>query len=317
MSQLNLIDGNAIGHAMHNASALSFRGMPTQAIFGYMHMLRKLRSEHPGMSITVLWDGYAQARFDVFPEYKSEREAKLEDPEALKARNEYRAQVPIIKKVVSLLGIKQMVHPDWEADDLAGFFVKHTPGRKKRLTTGDADWLQLVDAETEWFDPRNGVNGVKPVVTHVNFHERTGYATTAEFLQGKALQGDTSDSIPGIPGIADKTAIKFIAEHRSVEAFLAKVDDGKYTPKVRKSKGAKSLTPEQILASPDGRRIFMRNMELMDLRTPRVFPSGIQRTEGALDPAAVRTLCERLGFVSIARAFDNWIGPFARPLVTS
>lgn len=286
--------------------------MPTQAIFGYMNMLRKLRLENPGMKIVVLWDGYAKWRFELYPGYKAARELKLSDPEELKARNEYRDQVPIIKKVIQLLGITQMVHPEHEADDLAGFFVKHTPGKPKLLTTGDEDWLQLVNAGTTWSDPRNA--GAKLPINAANFHERTGYASTAEFLDGKVIQGDNSDSITGILGIADKTAVKFIAEHRSVQAFFDKVDAG-YVPKARKSKTAVSLTPEQILASPEGRQLYARNMTLMDLRNPRVPGHEIQKTEGVLSPAAVRTLCERLGFVSITRAFDNWIGPFARPLV--
>lgn len=312
---LNFIDGNAMGHAHHRATALSFRGMPTQAIFGYMNMLRKLRLENPGMAIVVLWDGHAKWRYDLYPGYKGAREEKLKDPDELKLRNEYRDQVPAIKKVVQLLGIKQIVAPDHEADDLAGYYVRATTGIPKRLTTGDEDWLQLVDASTEWNDPRNG--GIKPTVNHLNFHERTGYATTGEFLEGKVLQGDTSDSINGIVDIGPKTAVEFIAEHRSVQAFFDKVDSGVYKPKTRKSKTAKSLHPEQTIASPEGRQLFARNMKLMDLRNPRVQGHEIQRTEGTFNPVAVRTLAERLGFVSITRAFDNWIGPFARPLVNS
>lgn len=310
---LNFIDGNAMGHAHHRAMALTYRGMPTGGIFGYMGMLRKLRLENPAMKILVLWDGYAQARFTEFPDYKIDRAKKeATDPEEAKSREAYRAQVPIIKKVVTLLGITQMVHPDWEADDLAGLLVAATPGKPKTLTTGDEDWLQLLNPDTEWYDPRNAPG--KRVRFHT-FYEQTGYATPAEFLEGKALQGDSSDSIPGIPGVADKTAVKFIAEHRSVQAFFDKVDAGTYTPKARASKTAKSLTPEQILASPEGRQTFQRNMNLMDLRTPRVPFGEVQRTEGALNPIAVRTLCDRLGFGSYTRAFDNWIGPFVRPLV--
>lgn len=309
---LNLIDGNAVGQSQHRAMILSYRGMPVGGIFGYMGMLRKLRLENPGMTIAVAWDGRAQARFDEYPDYKLARAVKeRDDPEEAKIRAGYRAQVPIIQRVITHLGITQMVHPDWEADDLAGLIVSGMPGRQIRLTTGDQDWLQLLNKNVEWHDPRNAPG---KTVRFETFHEQTGFATTAEFLEGKALQGDTSDSIPGISGIAEKTAVKFIAEHGSVAAFLAKVDAGTYTPKARTSKTAKSLTPEQELASPEGRQVFARNMNLMDLRTPRVPFSEVTKTPGALSPIAVRTLCERLGFASYTRAFDNWIAPFGRPL---
>jgi 5'-3' exonuclease len=300
------VDGNAMGHAHHNATKLSFGAMQTQAIFGFTRMMRDLRVSNPGEPIFVLWDGYAKHRFEVLPTYKGDREEALKDPEKLAHREAYRAQVPIIKKMVELMGITQILHPDFEADDLAGLLVASRPGRT-RLVTGDSDWLQLIRDDVEWYDPREGGK----LVTLETLHQHYGYFTPSEYLEGKTLMGDDTDSIPGIPDIGKKTAIEFIARWKSVPEFFAAVDSGKYTPQARKSKTAKTLHPEQVLASPEGRATYFRNMALMDLRSPRIpNPEAIEITKAPLDATKLETLCARLGFASITRNFAEWVRPF-------
>ncbi len=304
---LNVIDGNALGNAHHAATTLSIQGFQTQAIYGYVRMMREMTvSGGPGSRSLILWDGRSKKRYAMFPTYKADRELRLEDPEQLASKNAYRAQVPVIQKALTLLGFTQMVAPDYEADDLAGVIVRKFDQAPKRLITGDEDWLQLVNARTEWFDPRK--DGKR--INYNNFHLATGYFTQEEFLHGKCLIGDGSDNIPGIPDIGDKTAATFMAEHRSVYEFFKKVDAGAYVPKARKSKNAKSLHPEQVLASPEGRQIFDRNMQLMDLRDPNISQDEIVLIPAGFDPDKFKTLCERLGFVSLLRSYDDWIQPF-------
>lgn len=300
------VDGNAMGHAHHNATKLSTGSMQTQAIFGFTRMLRELRTSNPGGTNLILWDGYAKHRFEMLPNYKGDREVALEDPEKLAHREAYRAQVPVIKKMAELLGVTQVVHPDYEADDLAGLMVSARPGRT-RLVTGDSDWLQLIRDDVEWYDPRNGGK----LINMGNLAQVTGYFTPDEYLEGKVLIGDNTDSIPGIVGIGPKTAVEFIARWKSVSRFFEAVDKGDYVPASRKSKAAASPHPEQILASPEGREIYRRNMALMDLRTPRIVnPQATEVTKGSFDAAKVETLCARLGFASITRNFAEWVRPF-------
>ncbi len=294
---LNILDGNALGNAHHAATRLSFKGMQTQAVYGYVRMMREMLVTGAQHSFLVLWDGRAKRRFELLPTYKIDREQRLEDPVQLAQKNAYRAQVPVIRKALTLLGFDQLVAPDFEADDIAGLLVKRHPTIKKRLITGDGDWLQLIDDNCEWYDPRK--DGKR--VTHATFHESTGYFTPTEFLQGKALQGDTSDSIPGVGGIGEKGAALLLAEHRSVEAFFAKVDAG-WVPTGKKLR--------EFAAT--GRQIFERNMQLMDLRDPDIPKGVIQITEGFFEPEKFHTLCSRLGFASITRSFSEWIKPFNR-----
>jgi DNA polymerase I len=304
------VDGNSLGHAFHRAQTLTHNGIQVQAIFGMIREMRMLKVANPGANIMILWDGVAKHRFEILPDYKGDRERKeQEDPEEAAMRAAYRAQVPIIKKAIELLGVSQVVHPDFEADDLAGALCSVTKGQPKRLVTGDTDWLQLVDETTEWYDPRNG--GKK--ITGKDFFQLTGYASPDEYIQGKALQGDISDSIPGIPGVGPTTASMFFAKWRSMQAFYDAVDSGTYVPASRKSKNAKSLHPEQVMASPDGRALFRRNMALMDLRRPPLgIGQGIVWTKAPLNREAFQTLCARLGFASVLRDYDSWLLPFTQ-----
>jgi DNA polymerase I len=268
-----------------------------------------MRFAYPSADIMVLWDGRAQFRYDLFPEYKGNRDVS-DDPVKQKHREAYRTQIPYIKALCKTLGIKQVRAPELEADDLAGYFVSKMKSRTNiLLVTGDQDWLQLVDETVSWLDPRK--EGKK--VEFETFLDSTGYHSPAEFLEGKALQGDDSDTIPGVGGLGKGTAPKFLAQWHSVENFFKAVDDGRYTPAKRKAKNAKSPHPEESLASPEGRTLFRRNVALMNLRDARQPNNAtIEVSRDICNPALARTLCERLGFLSILNQWDNWIAPFAQ-----
>lgn len=303
-----LIDGNNIAHANHHATKLSVGGFQTQAIFGTLNSMHRLLTDHyPGFRPLVLWDGRCQWRRDLFPEYKGNRDPALMKPEKVADDQARQAQMPYIFKMLSLLGVKQVRGTTAEADDLAGVFARKLSAMCQTtvMVSGDQDWLCLVDENVMWFDPiRHHKVGLG------NFLDFTGFFSTEEFVQGLALTGDASDNINGIPGMGEKTASKFLAEHRSVEDFLRKVDDGSYKPKSRKS-SAKSLHPEQIIASPEGRELFARNLKLVDLRGVPTPPSNeLEIDPGSYNEDAFRALCERLSFASILREWDQFLKPF-------
>lgn len=292
-----LIDGNAMGHAYHNMTTLTVGNFQTQAIFGFTKMIGKIAADHKDDEILVLWDGRAQFRYDLLPEYKANRDTK-DDPKREAHRQAYRKQVPLIRATLKTLGVKQAICPTHEADDLAGYLAPRIAQKDKvLLITGDRDWLQLVSDNIEWFDPRE--EGKR--VNMANFTDETGYFTPREFLQGKALMGDTSDNIPGVGGLGQKYASELLAEFGSVEAFLEKCDNGSFKPKYKRHKD---------LAFGPGREIYKRNMKLMDM-TLAPKPEGTIYEPGQFNEEEFRKICDRLAFFSIKREWSTFLAPFA------
>jgi len=304
---IQLIDGNSIAHANHNGAVLTMggpSGMQVQAIFGFLRSLKAMLEKDPGEPV-VLWDGKAQWRLDIFDGYKGNRTQR--DPKQEAHHAAFKKQTPIIEKAVALLGVKQVRSPLLEADDLAKHFVAALVAANKlkaladrtriTLVSGDKDWLQLVQEDVEWFDPIRDRR-----VTTANFFEFTGYMTPAEFVEGKCLQGDTSDNIPGIYKLGETTAQQLLARWKTIERFFAEVDAGTYKPATRASATAKTKHPEELLASDEGRALFRRNVQLMDMRHCRKPEQGemvIQAAPG--NRAAFLELCGRLSFASMLR----------------
>lgn len=249
----------------------------------------------------MLWDGKTQWRFDLHPGYKGNRS---DTPEKIADREIYKSQVPFIKRILPTLGVRQMTATTHEADDMGGFLVaglSKNPDNEIILLTGDQDWAQLIRPNVTWVDHRDDAK----VITLATLFEKTGYRTPLSFLEGKALQGDSSDAIPGVGGIGKKTAPEFIAEFGSVKQFLARVASGEFVPKYKNHKN---------LASPDGKAAFLRNMKIMQLlKVEKPAKESLEVLPGKFDEDGFRALCEELCFLSILRSADsfaNFIRPF-------
>jgi len=302
MGKTLLIDGNSLGYANHNMNPLTVGGKQIQAVFGMTKQIRNLRQAFPGADILVMWDGKAQWRYDLLPEYKGKRE---DDPKKVAMREAYREQRPLIGKMLKLVGVKQVVVSNQEADDLAGYFVKTLgakPDNEIVLVTGDQDWLQLIQRNVSWYDPRQDGKWV----TFNAFTDKTGFLTQEAFLQGKALAGDTSDCIPptAFRGIGEKSAPVFLAEFGSVDNFFRMVDSGEFVPK--KAAHVK-------LAMPEAREAFRRNMRLMnllDVKKPE--PDKVTVVRGDFDEAGFKRFCEDLQFHSLLRDFHTFTKPFVK-----
>lgn len=308
MSTTVIVDGNSVGYTEHHGTRLNSGDLQTQSIFGFCHKARHLRIGYPGCDLLVLWDGRADWRFELHPPYKSNRE---DDPKKIEIKREYQKARPYISKALDCLGIKQVTVGTHEADDMAGYLTRKlteaSPDNRVVLLTTDHDWYQMVRPNVVVRNPKDPAF----ILKHSNFTDITGYRTPIAFLEGKALQGDVSDVIPGIPQLGEKTACEFLAEWGSVFNFFKAVDSGAYTPKTRASKTAKSLHPEQFLASPEGRRIFFRNLKLMQLlNVQKPNPHDVRVVKGALDVEKFSVLCEELAFMSILRDMDAFIEPF-------
>ena len=328
-----IIDGNSVGHAAHRATKLTSGKLQTQAVFGFIRSLRDMMVKTPDFAPLVLWDGKAQWRYDLHPLYKSNRE---NDPKKVEERERYKEQRPYIARALEHLGVRQMTVFTHEADDMAGYLVEKimsTPGNEIILTTGDEDWLQLLRPGVTWQDHRD----VSKVITLDNLLDRTGYSTPFAFLEGKCLQGDSSDVISGVGGIGEGTAPEFLAEFGSVSHFWRDCDTGKHVPKNKAQRslwqGTSTKTKEEWATDyraaggdttdkkafkkhmddwpGQGRILFKRNFRLMQLlRVEKPDPKNVQVVTGKLDKDKFAEVCEELAFGSILRTLDTFIKPF-------
>lgn len=301
MKNTVIIDGNSVAHANHNGRVLSIGdgSFQTQAIYGTIRTVRLIAATYSGWDILVLWDGKAEWRKEIYPEYKANRVATNEKQAASKAA--YKAQSPFIQKALSLLGVRQLLVYTHEADDMAGLMSQKISktGSNVVLVSGDKDWIQLVNQNVIWFDP---IRDKK--VTHATLFENTGYFTVEAFLDGKALMGDTSDNISGVGGIGEKGAPEFLAMHGSVEAFFENVDSGVIKP---------SKKAHVNLASKEGRALFRRNKSLMNLLdVPAPSKDAVNVIAPNFSKEGFRTLCEKLAFQSILKNVDEFVEPFVR-----
>ena len=295
MKQFVLIDGNAIGYAQQlGMTRLSTGDQATHAIYGFLLALRKVAIPNSNERIPiVLWDGGAQWRKDICPDYKANRR---NDPKKIAVKDEYSTQVPFIRKAIELLGIDQMVSSTCEADDLAGAYSRllERQGHLVELVTGDKDWLQLVTPSVTWNDPVRDRQ-----VDIMTFESFTDYPNVAQFLDEKCLTGDSSDNIKGVGGIGAKGAKELLSEWGSVDNFLANADqDSKMKAAWRR-----------LLLDPSKYRDNMFIMNL-DGRHPTIKDRII--TKGNWSPDAFEKLCHELAFFSITAKIDDWLVPFDR-----
>jgi 5'-3' exonuclease len=293
-----IIDGNSWGHSAHRATRLNSGDLETQAVFGFIRTLRDMRVKHPDFTPLALWDGRAEWRFDLHPAYKSNRD---NDPKKVVEREAYKAQRPYINRCLEHLGVRQMTAMTHEADDMAGYMVAKLsaqPDAEILLSTGDRDWIQLLRPGVTWQDHRDDSR----TVTLQNLMDKTGYQTPYAFLEGKCLQGDSSDVIQGVGGIGEKGAPEFIAEFGSVREFWRRCDSGEFVPKKK---------AHINLASPDGRAAFKRNFRLMQLlKVAAPDKKDVVVAPGRFDADKFVEVLEELAFISILKNLDQFLQPF-------
>lgn len=250
-----LIDANSYGMtSVYNFSELKSKdGQPTGVTHGVLMLLFSLMREYPQALPVLLWDGRAQWRYDLCPDYKSGRDI---GEERLRMRELYRKQIAPLREMISLLGIPQIIPEEEEADDVAG----HLTARLARhgpvvLCTKDTDWLQVVDENVSWYSHPNKKKRLLTATDFPHYESDYGFANARAYLQASALAGDDSDRIAGIDKVGEKTAAQFLAEWGTPEAFWAACDDGSHAPKG---------VVRTRMASAESRALYQRNLRLMD-----------------------------------------------------
>ena len=218
-SELFLVDGNNLAYRAYFAlpeELATSEGFPTNALLGFTNMLFKLLADYRPKGVAVAWDTRATHRKELDPEYKVDRRPM---PDLLSE------QFPHFRPIVEAFGYRNLEFEGWEADDVIATLAARADeaGVKTTVVSTDRDAFQLVSDNVSLMMTPRGVADV-----HVYTPERVfaRYGVTPEQVPDFiGLKGDTSDNIPGVPGIGDKTAGQLVAQYGSLEGVLEHVDD--------------------------------------------------------------------------------------------
>lgn len=241
MEKLLLIDGNSImNRAFYGLPLLTdAKGRYTNAVFGFINiLLRTIESENPS-HLMIAFDSKAPTfRHLEYKEYKGNRKGMPD---------ELREQMPLVKEVLKVMGISIYQQDGIEADDILGTMSLNFETKGKvTVLSGDRDLLQLASDQTKVSIPRT--KGGQTTTEHYNFKDfvDTYGFTPSQFIDVKGMMGDSSDNIPGIPGVGEKTAHKFIIKYQSLEGLYEHVEDlpGKTKIKVAENKELAFLSRE-------------------------------------------------------------------------
>ena len=225
MEKLVLIDGNSlINRAFYAMPVLTTKnGEFTNAVYGFMNMFFKMLSDVKPTYVAVAFDLKAPTfRHKIFADYKGTRKPMPQ---------ELRPQIPLLKEVLTLMGVTCIEKQGSEADDIIGTIAKHTH-IQTIIITGDKDSFQLVDDETEVHFTKRGITDTE-IYNAQNFKEKTGIIPK-QIIDLKALMGDSSDNIPGIEGVGEKTALNLLQTYGDLDNLYKNVNQlkGKLKDKV-------------------------------------------------------------------------------------
>ena len=226
-----LIDGHSIlNRAFYGIPLLSNgEGLHTNAVYGFLNILFKVLEEEQAQYLAVAFDLHAPTfRHKMYEDYKGTRHAMPE---------ELREQVPLMKEMLGAMQVPLMLLEGYEADDLLGTVSREMEekGLEVRIISGDRDLLQLASDRTMIRIPKTKKSGTE-VEDYLASDVKERYLVTPEeFIDVKALMGDASDNIPGIPGVGEKTAVRIIEQYHSIENAYAHIDE------IRPAKAQNSL----------------------------------------------------------------------------
>ncbi len=279
---LYIIDGHS---QIYRAYYAPFRdltspdGEPTRATYVFCSMLLKLIQERRPDYLAMALDGPTAKlqRKQIYPEYKATRKPMPED---------LPVQIERIIKIVRAMGIPLLELPGYEADDIiATAAEKHGKGDLEVFVVSrDKDLDQILSANVRLYDPMKD-----EVIDSNTLQEKKGY-TPAQAVEIQALTGDSSDNVPGVPGVGPKTAARLIAKYGSAQAVLEHADE--QTPKLSENLKANA---EQIALS--------RKLVTLDRQSPIELPLEPMTFEGI--SGDIRPLFERLGFARLVEQLDK------------
>lgn len=282
-----LIDGHSIlNRAFYGIPDLTnSEGLHTNAVYGFLNIMFKILDEEKAQYLAVAFDLKAPTfRHKMYEEYKGTRKPMPQ---------ELHQQVPIIKEVLEAMGIPLLMLEGYEADDLLGTVARRMEkqGLEVSIVSGDRDLLQLATDRVKVRIPKTKRTGTEIEDYLAEDVLKTYQVTPPQIIELKALMGDSSDNIPGIPGVGEKTATKIIAEYGSIENAYAHVEE------IKPNKAKESLKNHYDLAK--------MSKELATICTDSPLDFQLEKARiGDLYTEEAFTLCKRLEFKNMLARFQ-------------
>ena len=288
MDKLVLIDGHSImNRAFYGVPDLTnSEGLHTNAVYGFLNIMLKILEEEKADHAAVAFDLKEPTfRHEMYDAYKGTRKPMPQ---------ELHEQVPVMKDVLKAMGIPIMTLKGFEADDILGTVAKRcqAQGIQVSVVSGDRDLLQLADEHIKIRIPRTsrGVTEIKDYFPEDVLQEYQ--VTPEEFIDVKALMGDASDNIPGVPSIGEKTATSIIAQYKSIENAYAHLEE------IKPPRAKKALEEHYDMAQ------MSRKLAAICTDCPVEFNYKDARIEDLYTPEAYQYM-KRLEFKSILARFDK------------
>lgn len=280
-NKILLLDSNSLMHRAYHAlpNLKSSKGLYTGAIYGFLSILLRLIKEQKPTHIAAAFDLHGPTfRHEMFKDYKATRKPMDE---------ELRQQVEPLKELITAMGIKIVSLQGYEGDDILGTLSKRFDD-ECIIVTGDRDSFQLVSPTTKVFWTKKGVSDIE-----VYDEERLlqdGF-TVSQFIDYKALRGDTSDNVPGIPGVGEKTAKQLLEKYGSLDEILAHADEipGKLGQNVQNGKDIAILSKELVTINCD----VPVECTLDDIKFTPVYSQTVRTLLGQLE---ITSLAARMTF---------------------
>lgn len=286
-SKIVLIDGHSIlNRAFYGLPDLTnAEGLHTNAIYGFLTIMFKLLEEEKPEYLTVAFDVHAPTfRHKMYAEYKGTRKPMAD---------ELRQQVPVIKEVLHAMGVKTIECVGLEADDLIGTLSNRceNEGMEVTVISGDRDLLQLATEHVKIRIPKTKQGKTEIEDYYAKDVEERYQVTPKEFIDLKALMGDTADNIPGVPSIGEKTATKIITQYHSIEEAHEHVDE------LKPPRASKALSEHWDLA--------VLSKELATINVKADFPYELSEAKlGNLYTEEAYIFFQKLEFKNLLSRFD-------------
>ena len=236
MKRLVVIDGKSVFYRGYYAMpGLSMAdGTPTGGVYGFVSLAIELIKKLEPDYVAVAWDKRGtniRKRRELYPEYKAGRKPAPDD---------FYQQIPILHELLDAFGWPLYEIDDYEADDIMGAFARQAESRgiETCLITSDLDALQLISPMTKVYAMKNGLRNIEEFTAE--YFEQKYRIRTEQFLDLKALKGDSSDNLPGVPGIGEKTAVKLLQEYETLDGVYEHLDEQKGALRTKLENGRES-----------------------------------------------------------------------------